>query len=72
MYHGEYITEDIYNRTENVHILDAIEHEELKVMRLGKVWWLEYCNNRFAYKHIFKEMKKLFPNLTYLTEVAFG
>ena len=66
--YGTYITNYVWENTDSKLVYDAIDHDDVSILKKDNFWWIESrgLSNR-AYSALIKEMQRLFPNCKHIT-----
>lgn len=69
----QYLSAELAERTRYKSVENAYQRNLFSVIRRGSIFYIEEfgCSDR-TYGLILKEMKRLFPELTYLHDLAIG
>lgn len=65
-YNAEYITKDLVDKSGIKSLENAYERNNLDIVEKDNVWWCEKCYPDRLFKTVYREMKKHYPELTYL------
>lgn len=65
----KYLEEELAKKTDKPSIYNAYQRNNLTVVNVGSVWWLECCYPDGLCKTVKSEMCRLYPSLTYLYDL---
>ena len=64
----KYLSYDLAKATKYKGIKNAYDRDELSIIQRGSTWWMESCPDK-VFNCVKREMKRLYPTLTYLYDI---